>query len=65
MITVNGEELDLPSGQTLLELLNARHYRLEVIAVEHNGKILRREDYATTQLCAGDKLEVVSFVGGG
>ena len=65
MITVNGEALDIHSGTTLLELLEKQGYRLEVIAVEHNGMIMKKEAYDTTLLQDGDKLEVVSFVGGG
>ena len=65
MITVNGEKLDIRGGETLLELLETQGYRIEVIAVEYNGIILKKEDYGTTMLQDGDKLEVVSFVGGG
>lgn len=65
MITVNGEAQVLPLGITLLELLEQQGYRLEVIAVEHNGTIVKKEAYSTTALHDGDKLEVVSFVGGG
>ena len=65
MITVNGETLDIREGATVLELLEAQGYRLGIIAVEYNGMILKKEDYGTTVLQKGDKLEVVSFVGGG
>ena len=65
MITVNGEKLDIREGETLLDLLEAQGYRLDVIAVEYNGVILKKEDYGTTVLKENDTLEVVSFVGGG
>lgn len=65
MITVNGETLEIQKGSTLLELLEARGYRLGVIAVELNGTILNKDAYGTTPLHDGDKLEIVSFVGGG
>ena len=65
MITVNGEPQDIRAGETLQELLEARGYRIGIIAVEYNGLILKKEDYAATVLQPGDKLEVVSFVGGG
>lgn len=35
------------------------------VAVEHNGSILQRDHFATTQLADGDRLEIVQFVGGG
>ena len=65
MITVNGEMLDIREGATVLELLEEQGYRLGIIAVEYNGMILKKEDYGVTVLQEGDKLEVVSFVGGG
>ena len=65
MITVNGKPLEAYEGRTLQELLEARGYRLSIIAVELNGEILKKEDYATTTLHRGDRLEIVSFVGGG
>jgi thiamine biosynthesis protein ThiS len=33
--------------------------------VEHNGRVLRRTEFAEVTVNAGDKLEIVHFVGGG
>lgn len=65
MITVNGKPLSIPDGEPLLSLLESRGYRIGVIAVELNGQVLSRESYGATLLRDGDRLEVVSFVGGG
>lgn len=65
MITVNGKTLLAHDGWTVQEMLQAQGYRIGVIAVECNGKILKKEHYATTLLHDGDRLEIVSFVGGG
>ncbi|MCI7814683.1 MAG: sulfur carrier protein ThiS [Lachnospiraceae bacterium] len=65
MITVNGKEEYLEKSITLLEFLEQRQYRPERIAVEKNGEIIPKKMYAQTQVEQGDKLEVVSFVGGG
>jgi sulfur carrier protein len=35
------------------------------IAVEHNGQIVQRANWAETPVSSGDRLEVVHFVGGG
>jgi sulfur carrier protein len=35
------------------------------VAVEHNGAIVPRASWTETVLSAGDRLEVVHFVGGG
>lgn len=65
MITVNGKELELKEPLTLEVFLTKSHYNLKRVAVEMNGEIVPKSVYATTLLHNGDKLEVVSFVGGG
>ena len=65
MVTVNGKELEIHAGDSLLSLLEAQGYRLGVIAVEYNGSVLKKDEYGAILLKDGDKLEVVSFVGGG
>ena len=35
------------------------------VAIEHNGEIVPRSQWAQTVLRGGDRLEVVHFVGGG
>lgn len=65
MITVNGKNLDIRKDETVLELLKAQGYRVEIIVVEYNGVILKKDKYGTTVLKDGDNVEVISFVGGG
>lgn len=63
MIILNGESCE--KADTLLALLNEKNYRIDRIAVEINGVIIKKADYEKTTLNDGDKIEVVSFVGGG
>ena len=65
MITVNGRAVSLEKPITVAEYLAQNQYRIERIAVEMNGEILPKKNYAAVTLKDGDKLEVVSFVGGG
>ncbi|MCI6121615.1 MAG: sulfur carrier protein ThiS [Lachnospiraceae bacterium] len=65
MITVNGQAVSLEKPITVAEYLDQNQYRIERIAVEMNGEILPKKNYAAVTLKDGDKLEVVSFVGGG
>ena len=65
MITVNGKNLDIRGDETVLELLKVQGYRVEIIVVEYNGVILKKDKYGTTILKDGDNVEVISFVGGG
>lgn len=65
MLQVNGQTLDQTGLNTVQDLLDRQGWKAEQVAVEHNGAILKREDFSTTALSDGDKLEVVRFVGGG
>ena len=65
MITVNGQAVSLEKPITVAEYLAQNQYRIERIAVEMNGEILPKKNYAAVTLKDGDKLEAVSFVGGG
>ena len=62
---INGEEKALAAPTTLSELLTQLGYRVALVAVERNGVIVKQEDFATTTITDADKLEIVSFVGGG
>jgi thiamine biosynthesis protein ThiS len=64
-IVLNGEPHRVPAGSTLLDLVASLGRDPRTVAVERNGEIVRRPDYAATALAAGDRLEVVHFVQGG
>lgn len=67
MIIVNGKEINLTEDTTVAEYLEQNQYQYQVkrIAVELNGDILPKYSYSDTMLKDGDRLEVVTFVGGG
>ena len=62
---VNGETKKLLEKIPLSEFLQQEGYVQEKIAVELNGEIIPRSRYASVILTDADKLEIVSFVGGG
>lgn len=62
---VNGNSFNLPEPVSLLVLLQRLSYKPQLVAVELNGKIIRRTDFAAVTVTDADKLEIVSFVGGG
>lgn len=64
MVKINGEELNV-AGKTLAEYLTTTNYDPKRIAVERNGEIVPKSQYAQVVLQEGDSVEVVSFVGGG
>ncbi|WP_295217027.1 sulfur carrier protein ThiS [Ruminococcus sp.] len=65
MMHVNGKEFSLNNPQTLLEFLQKQGYQIQRIAIERNGEIVPKADYATIQLSDSDVIEVVAFMGGG
>ena len=62
---INGQEYQLAKPLSLELLLQTQGYRTNLVAVERNGAIVKRSEYASTTLTDADKLEIVSFVGGG
>ena len=64
-IHVNGEPREVPDGLSLSSLLEWLKFPADRVAVELNLKIVPRSRWSETPLAAGDRLEVVHFVGGG
>lgn len=67
-IVLNGQTRDValdPAAATLDALISLLGMKADRVAVEHNGTIVRRPDWAATPLRSGDRLEIVHFVGGG
>ena len=64
-ISVNGEPRRLPAGSTVADLVAALGLLPAQVAVERNREIVRRTEHAAAVLADGDRLEVVTFFGGG
>jgi sulfur carrier protein len=64
IIHVNGDERDVPDGQTLRALVENHNLKPEKVAIELNRRLVRAEKY-DAPLKAGDEVEIVTFVGGG
>jgi thiamine biosynthesis protein ThiS len=64
LLTVNGDQLQLPDGTTVLDLVVRFKLTPEKVAVELNRRLVRSEQY-NLPLNPGDEVEIVTFVGGG
>lgn len=66
-LTINGKAREFPAGmpKTLAELLERLNINQATVVAEIDGKIIERQDFAQTQLSAGQSIELVRFVGGG
>lgn len=64
-IVVNGEEREVRSGATVADLLADLELIGGPVAVELNREIVPRSRHAEQALAAGDRVEIVTMVGGG
>ena len=64
-LTINGKNVTLDKPTTVSEYLAANGYKPARIAVEINEVILPKDQYETHNLCEGDLVEIVTFMGGG
>lgn len=65
-LTINGNprQFDVPK-LSVAELVDKLGLTGKRLAIERNGEIVPRSQFAETPLLAGDKLEIVGAVGGG
>jgi sulfur carrier protein len=64
-IQVNGERHTSPAAQYLPGLLTQLNLNPRLIAIEYNGEILHRQFWDERLVVEGDRLEIVTIVGGG
>ena len=64
-ITLNGQTVEAGDAVRLTDFIAERGLKADRVAVERNGEIVPRHTWQDLILQAGDRLEVVHFVGGG
>ena len=64
-ISVNGEPRDIGTGWSVAGLLENLGLDRRKVAVERNLEIVPKSQFDATLLGAGDRLEIVHFIGGG
>lgn len=65
MIVLNGRDRDIAPGTTLSGLLAELSLPATRVAVERNAEIVRKPAFDATELATGDRIEIVTLVGGG
>lgn len=65
VITVNGERRDVAAGSSARDVLAALDLAGRPVAVEVNERVVPRGQLAACMLRDGDRLEIVTLVGGG
>ena len=64
-VVINGQPRTLAEGSTVSQLIDELGLSGKPVAVERNREVVPRAHHPTTVLADGDRLEVVTFVGGG
>ena len=65
-IIINGKTIQCGDSLSVTELLTDQEVKMpDMVSVELNGEILRREKFDQTTLNEGDKVEFLYFMGGG
>ena len=64
-LTVNGDAREVPRGLTVGGLLEHLGVDRRRVAVERNLEIVPRSRHAETPVEGGDRIEIVTMVGGG
>jgi thiamine biosynthesis protein ThiS len=64
-LTINGEERGFAGLSDVAGLVAALGLDPRKVAVERNLEIVPRSAYGRTPIADGDRIEIVSFIGGG
>jgi thiazole synthase len=64
-VLVNGEWRTIASAMTISDLLQQVEIRPDRVAVEVNLEIVDRQNFSQRSLREGDRVEIISFIGGG
>lgn len=65
MIKINGKIKEYENSITIESLILQEGYEKDIVVVEVNEKIIKKNEYGTYMLKDGDKVEILKFVGGG
>jgi thiamine biosynthesis protein ThiS len=66
MIRVNNQ-YDVPwhPGMTVQDVLDALKFSFRMIVVKVNGKVVLRQDFATTEVPDGAEMQAIHLISGG
>lgn len=65
VIKINGKNELVDKPVNLMDLVSAKGLVPERIVIEHNFRIISKDEWRGTALKENDNIEIVSFVGGG
>ncbi|WP_435628018.1 sulfur carrier protein ThiS [Candidatus Ferrigenium straubiae] len=64
-VSINGASRQFPQAISIAALIEEMGLTRKRIALERNGEIVPRSQFAAQQIADGDRMEIVVAVGGG
>ena len=64
-LLLNGDDREIAQVSSVADLVSVLGLDPRKVAVERNLEIVPRSTYADTALADGDRIEIVTFIGGG
>ncbi len=64
-ITLNGETRAVADAGTIAQLVRELQLIPETLLIEHNGLALHRDEWNSSAIGSGDKIEFIRVVAGG
>jgi len=64
-LIINGREMEMEEGMTIADILQRLGIEEKVMAVAINTQIVKKEEWDRYRPKDGDRLEFLTFVGGG
>ena len=65
-VKINGKEKEIQDNIPVLELLKLEEVKMpDMVSVELNGKILKRDKFDNTMVKENDEINFLYFMGGG
>lgn len=64
-VIINGEEKEIEANTTIQSVISSLNMKTNMLVVEKNLEIVPKGEYDSSYLLDGDKIEIVSFFGGG
>jgi sulfur carrier protein len=64
-VKINGKVESVGGALTLADLIKEKGLTAKRIVVEHNYRVVSKEEWPNVRMRESDNLEIVSFVGGG
>ena len=65
LIYLNGQPFNCSSDMSLKDLLTYLNFDLSSVIIEYNHKIISFDSFSEVLISSGDKIEILTMVGGG